>query len=264
MSHYDRIWSNDSLVIQLRSKLKSRAMRPVPILMYHRLGPVREDSIVPGHYVTESRLKQHLLVLKLFGKTSISLAQMVAGFRGEITLPKKPVVITFDDGYESFFTIGLPQLKKFRQTATVFVVTDLVGGKNEWDLAKGDVLEPLMTRDQILRAQKAGIEFGSHTRRHADLAAVNLGEAQDEIETSRANLAELLGAPPRFFCYPYGSQNDAVRGLVRAAGYDGATSTRKGGNGPTTDPYDWGRINVRANTSIRRLARQLFRTRDTL
>jgi peptidoglycan/xylan/chitin deacetylase (PgdA/CDA1 family) len=239
-------------------------MRPVPILMYHRLGPVREDSIVPGHYVTESRLRQHLLVLKLLGKTSISLSQMVAGFRGEAALPPKPVVITFDDGYESFHKIGLPILQNFRQTATVFLVSDLIGGINEWDLAKGDVRETLMSREQILSCQTAGIEFGSHTRRHADLAAVDPSVAQDEIERSRTDLAELLGAPPRFFSYPYGSQNEAVPQMVRSAGYDGATSTRKGGNGPTTDAYDWGRINVRSNTSWRRLLRQLLRTRDIL
>jgi len=230
--------------------------------MYHRLGPVRRKSIVPGHYVTARRLDHHLRVLRILGKQSISLAQLHRGFRGEQDLPPNPVVITFDDGYQSFADIGMPLLRKYSQKATVFLVSDFVGGKNEWDMAKGDVEEPLLARETILGA--TGFEFGSHTLRHADLTAVAPELAQNEIQRSREELASWLNQPVDYFCYPYGHQNADVRRWVHEAGYLGATSTRRGGNGPSTDPFDWGRLNVRVSTSGFRLLRQLLGMRKFL
>ena len=227
--------------------------------MYHRLGEVRRDSIVPGHYVAPTLFERQLRLLRALGMESISLATMRAGLQGEATLPKRPVVLTFDDGYESFWELGMPRLRTYGTTATVFLVSNLIGGKNEWDLAKGDVEERLMSREQILQAASEGIEFGAHTRRHADLAQIGLAEAEREIAGSKEDLEAWIDRSVDFFCYPYGAQTPEVRALVARTGYLGATGTRLHGNGPDSDPYLWGRINVRYDHTPFRLLRRLLK-----
>lgn len=227
--------------------------------MYHRLGEVRRDSIVPGHYVTASLFERQLRLLRALGMESVSLARMQAGLRGETALPKRPVVVTFDDGYESFWSLGMPRLRAYGTNATVFLVSGLIGGKNEWDLAKGDVEERLMSREQVLAAASEGIEFGAHTRRHADLGSIDLTEAEREIAGSKEDLESWIGRSVDYFCYPYGAQTPEVRAIVARTGYLGATGTRLHGNGPDSDPYLWGRINVRYDHTPFRLLRRLLK-----
>jgi len=233
----------------------------VPILMYHRLGEVRKESIVPGHYVAPSLFDRQLRLLRSLRMESISLETMRRGFLGEVALPRRPVVVTFDDGYESFSTLGMPLLRKYGLGATVFLVSENVGGLNEWDRAIGDVVEPLMSRDQILDADRQGIEFGAHTRTHARLSEISSDAARSEIRGSKEDLESWIGRPIDYFCYPYGAQTDAVRGLVREAGFLGATGTAMHGNQPDMDPYLWGRINVRYNYTALRLLRRILKAR---
>ncbi len=231
----------------------------VPILMYHRLGDVRPESIVPGHYVSATLFERQLRLLRLLRMNAVNLKTMQAGFRGEFPLPPRPVVVTFDDGYQSFTQLGMPTLKRFGMTATVFLVSDLIGSRNEWDFAIGDVEEPLMSREEVFKAIEDGFEFGAHTRRHIDLSKVSLEEAGEEIAGSKRDLESWIGRPVDYFCYPYGGMNEAVRRLVAQAGYLGATSTVRRGNGPDSDPFSWGRINVRSNTTTFRLLRRLLK-----
>ena len=238
-------------------------MSPVPILMYHRLGEPRPDSIVPGHYVPARLFRRQLGLLRTLRMTSVDLGAMQDAFKGGAPLPKRPVILTFDDGYESFHTLGVPALRRAGMSATVFLVSSLLGGRNEWDLARGDVEERLMSLEQIREAEALGMRFGAHTRRHIDLTTVSEAEAEAEIRGSKDDLEAALCQPVHFFCYPYGAQNNAVRRLVRTAGFRGATGTRLYGNAPTTDPFAWGRINVRANTTMARLLRRLMKCRRT-
>ncbi len=212
--------------------------------MYHRIGKVRRDSIVPGQYVGAGQFRRQMRMLEMLGLRTITLDEMAKSF------PSQSAVITFDDGYESFFDLALPVLTEKRQTATVFLVSSLLGGKNEWDLKKGDVEEKLMTAEQIAGALKQGIQFGSHSATHADLAASTPEQLAVEIAGSREVLAKTLGNAPGWFCYPYGSNNEAVREAVRAAGFVGACATGKGGNGAKTNPYAYRRINVRSDTFL--------------
>jgi peptidoglycan/xylan/chitin deacetylase (PgdA/CDA1 family) len=232
--------------------------------MYHRLGRVRRGSLVKGHYVRTHQFSNHLKLIHALKRTPITLAQLSDGFSGEVALPSKPIVITFDDGYQSFFEIGLPQLALRGYPATVFLVTGLVGLNNAWDLRMGDVEERLMDRRTILECRAQGVEFGSHTVTHAHLPQLDLAEAAAEIQTSKLDLESWLGGPVNFFCYPYGAETPSIRELVRNGGYLGATTVKTGVNGPRTDPFGWGRINVRSTTSLFRLAFKLWRTTQVL
>jgi peptidoglycan/xylan/chitin deacetylase (PgdA/CDA1 family) len=212
--------------------------------MYHKIAELNSRSKWPGHYVSPAAFGRQMAALKALGFQSIPLSNLNS------QEAKKPIVITFDDGYENFYQHALPSLKKHNLTATVFLVSQQVGGSNAWDVAEGDVEERLMTADQIAASQNQGIEFGSHTRNHANLAKASPETAWDEIANSKIDLEELLNQKVETFAYPYGAETGETRKMVEKAGYRVACSTRKGTNDTGTDPYALKRINIRRDTAL--------------
>ena len=129
------------------------------------------------------------------------------------------VAITFDDGFRSVEEIAAPLLREHGLPATVFVVTDHVGGTNAWSgssPANIPVL-PLLDWNGLARLTNAGMSLGAHSRTHPDLTAVPLARAQDEIEGSLTALERRTGVRPSSFAYPYGRINDAVVRVAAAA-----------------------------------------------
>ena len=228
----------------------------VPILMYHKIERLNKASTVKGHYVSPNLFKKHLSLLKLMGYTAIPLSSL---YRENAKLPKKPVVITFDDGYVNFLQNARPALKSVGYSATVYLVANQLGGTNAWDTSRGDVEERLMSVDQVLEAHRQGTEFGSHTLDHADLAAVSTDEAWKQIADSKSKLEADLGFPIETFCYPYGRKNLDVQKMVEQAGYRLACSTERGQNTAQTDRFALKRINVRRDTWAPVLALKLLR-----
>lgn len=224
------------------------SMLSVPILMYHRIGPKERNSIVADQYVPPSLFGKHLKLLKALGYGTVSLDAMADIFDRKLEPSKKPIVITFDDGYESFYTEALPALEREDMTATVFLVADCIGKTNRWDEAKGDISVRLMNRDQILAAGARGTEFGAHSVSHPDLRFCDEEMAEREIGGCRAKLREMLNIDIQWYCYPYGAHTERERDLVKSAGYRGACATRKGLNTAETDRYMLSRINVRSTT----------------
>jgi peptidoglycan/xylan/chitin deacetylase (PgdA/CDA1 family) len=212
--------------------------------MYHRIARRPPGTTVPTHYVAPDRFAKHVKVLRRlgFGSKTLSRAYM------ERDLPGRFLVFTFDDGYRNVLTAA-EILERAGMVATVFVVTGQIGGVNEWDVARGDVAEPLLTADDIRALVAKGHEIGSHTVSHARLTELPECEARREVEDSRRELAQTLQVPPASFCYPYGAHNSLVRGLVEAAGYTVACGTEKGWNDQWTDRTRWRRVNVRSDTT---------------
>lgn len=170
------------------------------------------------------------------------------------------VVLTFDDGYQSFADDAVPALRESGFTAVVFPVADRVGETNVWDTAEGDVTEPLMDAATLRRVAEAGMEVGSHTLTHARLSQSG-DRLAAEVGESRARLEGMLGRPVDLFCYPYGDAPEAARSAVREAGYRGAFATTKGSAGAKTDPFAIPRINVRSDTSVPVLLYKLWRVK---
>ncbi len=227
-----------------------------PILMYHRLGEPKKDSIVSGQYVTADLFDHHLRFLLRRGYRPLHLDEFSRALdHGE----GKPLAITFDDGYESVYAKGLEVLTRHGAPSTVFVVAGQVGKTNAWDEAKGDVTEKLMTPEQLREVQDGGMEIGSHTIGHVDLVSIGETEARKEIVESKTILEGLAGRPVEWISYPYGRESEAVRQLVRLAGYRGACGTSRTLNTARTDRYSLARINVRSSTSVPWLIYKLFR-----
>ena len=217
----------------------------VPILMYHKVAPRNPKALVKGHYVSPGTFGRHLRLLKVLGFDSVGLNNL---FQPDAVLPRRPIVITFDDGYQNFFDQALPRLQHSGFVSTVFLVANQLGGTNAWDASLGDVIEPLMGIETIRQAAAAGTEFGSHTLDHVNLKTAEKTEARRQIVESKAVLEEALRIPVETFCYPYGAMNAETPGIVREAGYRLACSTLKGSNTSQTDRYALRRINVRSDT----------------
>ena len=217
--------------------------------MYHKVAIPGPGAKVRSHYVHPSAFSRQLRLLNALRYGSVRPAEAPRASERE-------VAITFDDGYENFLLHAVPILLQNHRTATVFVVTGLLGRTDEWDNGS----EPLMNLHQVLTCANQGFEVGSHTCSHADLAGVEPTVATREIQESRAFLIESGIADPGF-CYPYGRHNPAVREMVKAAGYAYACGTSRGKNDASTDIFDLHRINIRADTSLPIFLFKLLRAR---
>jgi peptidoglycan/xylan/chitin deacetylase (PgdA/CDA1 family) len=191
----------------------------IPILGYHRLveATPADDS---WHICTRrERFQRQMEWFARLGWRTLSLEEAGARLmRGE-RIPPRHFVITFDDGYLDTLTVGIPILRDLGFTATVFVVSGLVGERNEWDKGIGHVA-PLMTWTQLEQVLGLGFSIGSHTVTHPHLDRLPSDVARRELLESRQVLERRLGVPIRTFCYPYGHWNEQVRALVAHAGYD--------------------------------------------
>ena len=171
-------------------------------------------------------------------------------------VPKKYVLLTFDDGYDDLYDHFLPLVIRHRLTAVVFLVVDRVGSTNLWDQQSGLRARSLLTWPQIRELQSHGIEFGSHTLTHPYLPEVPDEHLRREVSESKHRLEDALGAEVASFAYPYGGVDRRVRAAVAEAGYKLAFTTLPGPNW-WNDPLCQHRAEVSENTSMFDFAYQL-------
>ncbi len=212
--------------------------RSVPVFTYHKIAPPPPATRDPFLYHSPSRFDEQLAALRQQGYASAALTE-VPGVKGNAG---RKAVITFDDGCADVLEHGLGPLARHQFQATQFLVSSFLGRTNEWDVAKGDVPERLMTEAQVREWLAAGHEIGSHSATHRNLRHLNPGEAREEISGSKKALEDRFGLEVRHFCYPYGSWNPAVRDLVAQAGYQTACTMRFGVNPAGASPFELRRI----------------------
>jgi len=207
----------------------------VPILMYHNIGNE------PGSFsVSAQNFLKQMEYLKKNGYQVISLDKLVESIRNKTALlARKPVVITFDDGYRDNFQYAYPILKKFGFPATIFVITDLVG------TGRDGTGKQFANWEEIAVMSKNGIAIGSHTKTHYNFnGSMKDLEATGELASSKRMIEEKIGLAVEYLCYPSGSFNDRAKELTRQAGYKGACSTNRGFVKLNRDPYELKRIKV--------------------
>jgi peptidoglycan/xylan/chitin deacetylase (PgdA/CDA1 family) len=206
-----------------------------PALMYHHVGPSH-----PGTHreltVSPTQFERQIRWLARWGYTGIRPSDWLRWRREGTGLPRKPILITFDDGYAETAEYALPILRRYGFGAAVFVVTERIGGTNTWDEAEGRGTLQLMTAEQIRHWAAEGIEFGAHSRTHADLTQLPAHKCAAETSGSKSDLETLLGAPVVSFAYPYGHVSESVRDLVRAE-FDLAFGVDEGLNCLSGDPH---------------------------
>jgi peptidoglycan/xylan/chitin deacetylase (PgdA/CDA1 family) len=228
----------------------------VPILVYHNLGPQSKGRLVLG----ADAFAQQMRYLKTEGYRVITLADFVEWLHGRRQLPRRSVVLTFDDGYQSFRAHAYPVLKALGLPATLFVYTDYVGASRN-----------ALSWDDLKTLAAEGFDVQAHSKTHADLRR---GAGEADAQYARRMQAELgepvrlfqrqLGRGVTFLAYPYGRVDDALLTRVREHGYTAAFTVRRESNAAFARPLRVSRSQVYAEMTLEQFAKNLnlFHTED--
>jgi peptidoglycan/xylan/chitin deacetylase (PgdA/CDA1 family) len=221
----------------------------IKVLMYHRIAEESEFSSRNWTQISREHFRRHLLLLEKWGFTPITFKDYLLFLKNQLHLPKKPVIITLDDGYEEVYNIAFPMLKEMGWNAVVFVIGDKRIKMDLWNAGSIPEHPNLLNSSQIHEIHEAGFEIGSHSMSHRFLPAAPCLTAWYEISKSKEELEDLLGSRVFSFCYPYGAVNEQVKQLVKKAGYEVGCGVFTGHPRFGTDIFDVRRITVPGRTS---------------
>ncbi|MEM7254476.1 MAG: polysaccharide deacetylase family protein [Pseudomonadota bacterium] len=203
-----------------------------PILTYHYIGDPPVESDRP-YFVETAVFREQMQQLARHGFQSISLLDYFAARNEPHTLPRRPIIITFDDGHRSFYEEAAPVLAETGFTATMFIVTDWMGRQG------------FLGSAEIQELTAAGHCFESHTVTHRILTKLTEAEAREELFASKDFLEDALSKPIRALAYRGGHFNDMVKALAAEAGYECAVTVKEGLNSADTDSFELRRNSVR-------------------
>lgn len=219
--------------------------------MYHSIGWLKDDPNMLS--TSPERFEAQMLYLKRHRLRGVSMRELrQAVNEGDA---KGLVGLTFDDGYEDFLSVAVPVLERLGFSATVFVVAEMLGKKNDWEHE-----HPPRPRLQLLdiaglrEVSERGMEVGSHSLTHARLAGAEPESLDKEVGESRRVLSEALGEAVEGFCYPYGSLDGAAVRAARRAGYAYACGWR---TLVDRSAFDWPRIPISDRDGFLRFAAKL-------
>ena len=222
------------------------------ILMYHSIA----DNLDEAYTVSTNNFRKQIAWLYDNRFEVISLSSLIRSIQAEDKKGlRKKVVITFDDGFQDFVINALPILQEYNATATVFLVTDLLGKEADWNRLK----MRLMTEDEVRHIKEQGISLGSHTATHINLKQADPEEANRQIKES---LEALKGLGETFFslAYPWGQWSEQVAGMVKDAGYECALAVGEQTRMSVDDCYQLPRITMTQDMDQNRFKSLLNRT----
>jgi peptidoglycan/xylan/chitin deacetylase (PgdA/CDA1 family)/glycosyltransferase involved in cell wall biosynthesis len=220
----------------------------IPVLMYHKI-PDEPPATKHQIFVTKENFARHLAYFKSRGLSPLTFQDyqdFASGRRRLAEFPRRPIVLTFDDGYTDNYTNLLPLMQQYGYRGVLYLLGDFEVRYNQWDLAQ-DPTEPradLMSEAQKQAFVAAGWEIGAHTLTHPRLASLPAAEAAHEIACSKAELERRLGIRVLSFAYPYGDLSAETKALVQQSGFTYAVATDSGGLHLEDDRMQIFRINM--------------------
>ncbi|MFB9393962.1 polysaccharide deacetylase family protein [Streptomyces coeruleoprunus] len=218
--------------------------------MYHAVGH-RPAKAAYGLSVAPEAFAAQMALLAERGCTPLTTAALAEAWRTGKPLPDRPVLITFDDGYEGVHRYALPALAEHGFAATLFVSTGWLRGPYD----EGGALDTMLDWDQVRELAASGTEIGGHSHTHPELDQVDDGRLRFEALRCREIIAEELGAAPVSFAYPYGYSSRRVRQAVRTAGFAQALAVGNARARRPQGPYALQRLTVRRSTGIEEFGR---------
>lgn len=231
----------------------------LPVMMYHKVLPGNPDGLT----VTTDQLDLQLMYLKEKGYQTIGFKTLKALLKENAPLPKKAVILTFDDAYVNFREHALPLLKKHKFTATVFVPVAFIGKTNIWDQGHDAIMTP---EDLKHLAFNEDIEIGLHSFLHRSYGELDLTDMEEDLNNCKQTL-EFHGIPfVRVLAYPYGGypkKDPELKGrmisLFQQTGLDFAVRIGNSINTwPVRHPYEIKRIDIKGTDRF-----FIFRTKLT-
>jgi len=214
----------------------------VPILCYHNLGPQSKGRLVLG----VKSFEQQMRYLKSQGYRVVSLKEFLEFVSLKKQLPRKSLVLTFDDGYRSFSQYAYPVLKELGFAATLFVYTDYIGaGINALSWA------------DLKKLAAEGFDIEAHSKSHGNMRRAATESADEyakrlaaELNVPKDLFSKNLGYSPEILAYPYGSQDDVVVQRAKERGYVAAFTVRRQGNPSFVEPLRIHRSQIYSEMSL--------------
>jgi peptidoglycan/xylan/chitin deacetylase (PgdA/CDA1 family) len=228
-----------------------------PILTYHSLDA--SGSAISTH---PADFRRQMEALREGGFEALTLRALLDAWTTGTAPPRKPVVLTFDDGLRTVMTEAVPVLRGVSFAATVFAVAGRLGGDNGWPgQAAWAPRQDLLAADELAGLASEGWEVGAHGVTHASLSDLGPAAQEDEIVRSKQILESRTGAPVTSFAYPYGDATSTLRAQV-ARHYRAACSADLGVAGPADDRHWLPRVDayyLRGPGALARLGTPAFR-----
>jgi peptidoglycan/xylan/chitin deacetylase (PgdA/CDA1 family) len=218
-------------------------LKEVSVIMYHRVvdEPLTESKF--NVYITKDKLDWQLGNLKKRGFDFITFKDLAKGAK-----VAKPIILTFDDGYEDNYLNLFPLLKKHQAKAVIYCLGDRTAQSNTWDEKLGEPRANLMSDKQIKECHDSDlVEIASHGLKHQHLPDLGDEEVREEFELSKSNLESLINDKVVSFAYPYGDYGDREEALAYESGYDFAIGTVNGPLKLTDNYYAIRRIQIFPN-----------------
>jgi len=227
------------------------AKKGLPVLMYHKILPGQQDGLT----VSTDQFDLQLMFLKEMGYRTISFKTMKKLVKDGSPLPKKTIILTFDDAYLNFREHALPLLKKHNFTATVFVPVAFIGKTNIWDEGNDQIMSDSDLKRLTLNED---IEIGLHSFLHRNYGDLAPSDMEEDLKNCRETL-DFYGIPfTNILAYPYGGYpkkdpllKEQMISLFKQSGLDFAL--RIGNNinpWPIRSPYEIKRIDIKGTDSF--------------
>ena len=221
----------------------------VPILVYHDIAPQAKGRMVIGVKSFDAQMRY----LKSQGYRVVSLKEFLEFASLKRQLPRKSLVLSFDDGYKSFLQYAYPILKELGFTATLFVYTDYIGaGRNA------------LTWADLKKLGDEGFQVEAHSKSHGDMRRASGESAAEyakritaELNQPRELFLKNLGRYPETLAYPYGRQDDTVVQRAKERGYVAGFTVRRQGNPSFTEPLTIHRSQIYSEMSLEDFVKNL-------
>ncbi|MDX8466837.1 trifunctional glycosyltransferase/class I SAM-dependent methyltransferase/polysaccharide deacetylase [Mesorhizobium sp. VK23B] len=231
-----------------RDVARSERRQRIPVLMYHSVaddGP----AALARFRCTPAAFGSQMAWLRANGFHAVVSEQLEWFIANRRPFVGRPVLITFDDGFQNFADHAWPTLRKNDLTAEVFLVTDLVGESARWDAVSGPPT-PLMDAGTVRRLAGEGAFFGSHLATHRAIDGLSSSDLAAELLRSRMFIERWTGRPTTAFAAPYSVTDRRLGRLARECGYRIGFGGRHGPADLDCDPIDLPRIEIRGDRSL--------------
>jgi peptidoglycan/xylan/chitin deacetylase (PgdA/CDA1 family) len=216
--------------------------RGVPVLMYHGISDAPERRAHPYYQTvtTPAAFARQMAWLHRNGFSTVDSSEIAnaATTAGR----ERRVAITFDDGFRDFYQHAYPVLRRYGFKATMYLPTAYIGVTFKE--------QECLTWNEVRELHRGGIEFGSHTVTHPQLASLGADAVRYEVDASKKMIEDRLGCPVKSFAYPYAfpeadrAFTGRLRGFLQESGYDNGVCTTIGTVRPTSDRFFMKRLPV--------------------
>jgi peptidoglycan/xylan/chitin deacetylase (PgdA/CDA1 family) len=208
------------------------------ILLYHGILSKEDDlsKYSPEdkvYLLKEEKFAKQLEYLHFSGWSTISVSQLLESSKNKSSLPEKSLIISFDDGNQTDYTIAFPLLEKLGFKATFFLTSDFIDKPG------------YLSKSQILKMSQGGMEFGTHGKTHKFLSTLDKKDLRLELQASKRLLEEITGKKIELLSLPGGYHSSKVKRMAQELGYKGICTSKFGLNENNTDPFELKRISLR-------------------